>query len=236
MKLVTDTPEFQAFPEPGLVFSQPQCVDFLLPLALMDLALIDRNWSGKIPLLMPIGPESGVIGEETSEYHTYYCRDNWFAYRVNAGKAELCCDFHYFDREGAEDHYRHVKAYFEKRKGQYRQLGKLFSCQYGHRGESIQWSEEPCALFDEVGGEPSDGNWSNMDNFPLSFERQHSAPDHGASPHPLTEDGRLFHYVGRLSMYDYLAADLEVGYSHTADMLVFYDPETNIVLTTFDWS
>jgi hypothetical protein len=46
---------------------------------------------------------------------------------------------------------------------------------------------------------------------------------------PRTEDGRDFHYVGEVEMWNYI--------NYTNGVLVlFFDPKERVALTTIDWS
>jgi hypothetical protein len=46
---------------------------------------------------------------------------------------------------------------------------------------------------------------------------------------PRTEDGRDFHYVGEVEMWNYVGDTNGV-------LVLFYDPKDRVVLTTIDWT
>jgi len=50
---------------------------------------------------------------------------------------------------------------------------------------------------------------------------------------PQTEDGREFIYVGELCSGNYIRAN---RYVLGCELLLFYDPQTQTAITTFDWS
>lgn len=88
-------------------------------------------------------------------------------------------------------------------------------------------------LIGDLGGVSFGGNWSNYDDFPLSRypdryeDRGQMVEDERTLPR--TEDGRDFHYIGKVDMWSYIGDTNGV-------LVVFYDPKDRIVLTTLDWS
>jgi hypothetical protein len=46
---------------------------------------------------------------------------------------------------------------------------------------------------------------------------------------PRTEDGREFHYIGEVEMWNYIGDTNGV-------LLLFYDPKDRVALTTIDWT
>jgi len=235
--LYRNTEYFKAFPNPEGVFEQDrlaQHIDHLLPLATVDLQRINPAWKGDIHFVAPIEPYDGVVGECTEAHHSYLCRENWVGYNIVDGKYSLASDFKFFDASNLTDHYHHTRENFTKRARQFEQLGCLFHA--NSDGGASNNPADKLALVYDLGGESTDGNWANMGLFPISHERKHSDPEYGSSPLPLTEDGRLFSYIGSMSIYNYVAATCDFGWTHCADLVLFYDPQDNIALTTFDWS
>lgn len=92
--------KMKLFPEPSDVFSSKidEHREFLLPLATLDLSMINKSWSGDIHFVQPIEPWDGVVGEDTTPHHNYYCRQNWLGYKLVDGRFELLADVLFFQR------------------------------------------------------------------------------------------------------------------------------------------
>ncbi|QBH95394.1 hypothetical protein EKN56_02625 [Limnobaculum zhutongyuii] len=192
----------------------------LLPLLTLDLAAINPEWSGKIHFISPKEPYEGMIGGRTTEYHDYYNRENWLAFRLENDRYTFLGDFRYFYLEGRED--SDLAEYYEDGE-QGLEKAKAFYLQHGMLNPWDQ-TDNPQAWVDDIGSEPSVGNW--CDGFPLEYE---TGSDGDENAYPLTEDGRRFHLIGWLASYSYCDTGAD-------GVLLFYDPVDKIVLFTFDWT
>lgn len=211
-------PFMTPFPSPEQVFAGDIAAHrrHLLPLLTLELSAINPEWSGKIHFINPKEPYIGTLGERTSEYHDYYNRENWLAFRIENDRYTFLGDFRYFYLEGREDnelseHYKDTEQGLEKAKEFYQQHDMLNP--WGQTDNQQYWVEE-------ITAEPGCGNWS--DGFPLDYDEDDNA-------YPLTEDGRRFHFVGWLTAYSYCDAGAD-------GILLFYDPVEKIALFTFDWT
>ena len=195
----------------------------LQPLLSVDLDAIDPGWSGKIHFVTPKEPYSGLVGEHTAKFHEYYTRENWIAFRVSGDRYTFMGDFRYFFLEDGEDeemeeHYHRVE----------KSLGKTRSFFEKHNILN-PWgqTDNPCEWFEEMGGKPGYGNWSDITDFPVEMEEGND--EDGDYVWPLTEDGRRFAYIGCVAGYAYRQGGAN-------GILLFYDPVEKIALITFDWS
>lgn len=229
---------FQPFPDPQTVFSrdvEKHC-EYLLPLATIDLARVDPKLNGRGHFIQSFEPWDGVVGDGGDAYFNHYCRENYIGYQYNDdGRCELMTDFKFFelarspDNEILSDLYAKVRSGFAKTRAHFETYGVIHSrfrkppYQPEHRNELIR----------EIGAPSEGGNWPTYD-FPLHREKMDVDGEEVDHIVPLTEDGRLFIFVGALQAWHYAQYDEHFGFD--CDLLLFYDPETRIGLTTFDWS
>ena len=223
------------FPEAEEVFldNVDEHRKYLLPLATIDLSEIDSSWSGPLHFVQPIEPYDGAVGEETQEFHNYYCRHNWVAYSVENGKYQLLSTFDFFQKKYIElfpdfrdwfygvDQYletlpEDLDKHYEKTEKNYLQAKHDYQT---HKLNFKDFTEEL-----SLGGKAHENNWSVCTDFPLETEVE------GESTfiHPLTEDGDRFRYIGYIESYVFKAS--------SCGLLLFYNHEKKIALTTFEWT
>jgi len=254
--LYTATKYFRPFPEPEVVFAGDVArhAEFLLPLASVDLSHLSRDWSGWLHFVTPIEPEEGMVGSEAGPYYNYLCRENWVGYHIRDGKYEFATDFRYFQKsrqdeqqpaaEGAPDkarlslavHYEDMKGGYNVQKANFHERGCLHHA-WAKRGFFGYKNSDRVQLVKDLGGVSREANWSNLDNFPLSSPGNW-VDEEGTDWRlvcPLTEDGRLFTYIGMVSVNEYVRPNPDFR-GMDADLHLFYDPVGRIALTTFDFS
>lgn len=236
---------FRPFPAPEDVFANNIDLhsEHLLPLASVNLSHLDPQWDGWIHFILPIEPHDGVVGEGRREHHNYLCRENWIGYWVRDSKCELACDFRFFLKNDLEsrkrlghrqrqtleqlnEHYEKTRKSFEQRRAHYQANGALH-CE-GARKRSGRYAEgDRLELVRSLGGTCGAGNWAEA-NFPLS-QYPYVDSEYGESlkVYPKTEEGRDFSFIGEIPTWHYT--------SNGCQLLLFYDPRDQIVLTTFDW-
>jgi len=217
-----------AFPDPAAVFSGDVAAHrrVLQPLASIPADWADRSWRGMLHFVAPIEPYEGLLGEETTEFHSGYCRTNWIGFRVESGKYTFLGDFRFFrinktfDGEHAlankqywEDYYSKTEASFAEVKANFERTGKLHRRNY-----------RPSPWLTTLGGESAAGNWASDRRVETVVGR-----DGREVAFPLTEDGRRFRFVGEVrgGAFRKNGAD---------GVLLFLDPETQIALLTFEWT
>lgn len=238
--LYQGTDYFHPFPNVQDVFASriDEHAEYLLPLASVDLSHLNPEWAGCIHFVAPIEPEDGVVGDETQEFHTYLCRDNWVGYRIVEGRYELACDFGFFRKGSLRSHYEKARAGFELRKTHFREHARLHNAWAESLADGQFDDDDRVALVRKLGGPSLSGNWSELENFPISRDRTYVDQNGEEWPcaHPKTEDGRTFEFIGCIPMYHYIAENPDYTSILGGDLLLFYDPKDNLALTTFDWS
>lgn len=213
-------PFLRPFPEPEDVFVEPvqKYVRHFLPLVSIDLSAVNPEWNGWIHLLNPCEPEDGLIGEYTTEYYSYYCRENWIGFRLTEdNKYELLGDWRYFLLEGEDadeytdlqEHYQQQHESFAAAKARFRAEGEMHD-----------------NFIDQLGGTVGWGNWSGDIGDGDKVPQDDSDDD---NIRPLTPDGKPFHFVAGVPAYNYCASGADW-------ILLFFEPESRTVLFTFDWT
>jgi hypothetical protein len=248
--LFGDTDYFRAFPKPKDVFAKRirDHADLLLPVGTLSLSHLSPAWDGLIHFILPIEPAGGYgyFGEGADEYCNYLCRPNWVGFRMVDDKCELACDFRFFrkalfadrpprtaeEREEVEvlnQHYRQTHDDFAQRAAFYREHDWLCPDPDEWTGKKKDVNSMRGALVRNLGGVSWDGNWSNSDRFPLSKYPGRRDGEDDFKAYPRTEDGRDFHFIGSIEMWNYIG-------DANGELLLFYDPEERVTLSTIDWS
>jgi hypothetical protein len=242
--LYNSTSWFRPYPRPEDTFAVDvaEHSKFLLPCAAVDLAQLSSSLTGVIHFIQPVEPFDNVLGEGGDEFFNYYCRHNWVAYQYRSnGKCSLYCDFGFFELHRLErhktrtpahtarldsilKHYEDVHAGFNESRDYFNRHGALFSPPTEPPTPDLRKLE----LLMAFGGpsEEHSCNWAALsENLPLN--------EHVGNSLPLTPDGREFIFVGELTSFHYVWSK---RYALGCELLLFYDPETQTALTTFDWS
>lgn len=188
---------------------------------------------GYLHIINPIEPIEGYIGAETTTFHNYYSRTNWLGFFLNdANKLEFIGDWRYFqavsgfpnDDEAQEfiQHYKSATESFECRREFYHQHGYLASIDTLTELEYPIKEPQKLRFLESWHEPPGGGNWAaSLDAITLQADGE-------GNHYPLTEDGRPFYFIARVAGASYRNCGAEI--------LVFFDPDTRIVLFTFDWS
>lgn len=248
--LFGDTDYYRAFPDSKDVFARRVRghAQVLLPVGTLSLRRLSPKWDGQIHFLLPVEPVGGcgLAGQGTNEFCNYLCRPNWVGYRLVGDQCELACDLRFFrkaryvdqpprtaaeraEAEELDQHYRRTHEEFARRAAFYREHGWL--CQWPDQwsGKKRDVRSARAALVGDLGGESWHGNWSNGSGFPLS---KYPAVRDGYDTfkaYPRTADGRDFRFVGGVEMWNYLG-------DTNGTLLLFFDPEERVALSTVDWS
>lgn len=220
-------------PDPAEVFDpdQPWLARVLHPLVSIDLAAVRPGWTGRAPLLSPVEPESGLLGEETAEHHGEHVTENWISFHVDErGRCRFLGDRRFFEIERRETEaltalYADATAQFEGTRVRYADLGALV---WGDKEDPTRqragWGTD-IALVDKFGGDPGYGNWASFPP-PPAFTLDEDDPE---TPTLRLADGRPFTFVAATAGYPWR--------SYGADaILLFFEPETRTAALTFDWS
>lgn len=146
-------------------------------------------------------------------------------------------DWRIFVPEELVGFYDEVKTGFEKAKASFRSHKKLSGSWKWMDNEREFAAEDPDIIAFELGGHCGDGNWANMGNFNIvSIGEYHDEQgDLAPEMRPVTEDGRAFEYIGGVPSNLYVLGQNDAKFYGTT-MLLFFDPVSQIALTTFDWT
>ncbi|SET07883.1 hypothetical protein [Thorsellia anophelis] len=221
----------ELFPDAEKVFSRDveKHAEFLNPLLLIELSLINPKWQGSVPLLSPIEPTiEGFLGDGGDHStHNYYLGINTICLKADDNwRFELMGDFAYFEKEHVpnskenNENYAREQASYEKKKALFRAGETL----YNFSTPLFVEGGEP--LFNKFGGEANIGNWTNDIHLPLNQEPYSHSDE---MIYPLAEDGNRFYFIASVSGYYFRDSGAD-------EILLFYEPVNKIILLTFDWS
>ncbi|MGD1840241.1 MAG: hypothetical protein ACFB0B_04995 [Thermonemataceae bacterium] len=221
------------FPEDVFLSSQPWLSNYLLPLISIDLGLLRKDLKGTVlHILNPTEPYEGLIGEETIDFHNEFCGENWIALELTKdNKYRFLGEENYFlsapihKNKTDEEFIQHIKKIHQNY--------KKVKTDFKSKGQLLPWQEDnPQNFLDRLGGEMWHGNWTNTSPIPSGFEMTVAE----VSDKELPNDGILISYKGKEFMY---VAEVS-GYSYCGEgadsILMFYEPESRIVLFTYDWT
>lgn len=223
------------FPPAEDVFEDPERAGgYLLPLATVDGSTIDADLPGPLHFVVPIDPYDGVVGEYTGAFHTATCTANWVGFGVANGRYRLDAEYEFFERLYYRDHpvpdtiHESVRGrWIDDVAAHYEKTTKAYD-DFVQPLRSGATGDDEVGLRFSLGGPPMDLNWSNMGNFAL--DHVESAETGERHPYPLTADGRRYRYIGMVA-----PTSGAVRRFLRCDTLLFFDPESQTALVTFDW-
>ena len=232
------TDYFRPFPEPESVFfgNIEKQREMLLPLAIVELNYINSEWSGVLPVITPVepGPNGGVFGESSPDFHNYLCRSNWIAYNLIDGKAEYAGDWRLFNYSENRQYYTDVHIGYQRAKKYFQEHGYAH-VYYGERSKRLRG--EKVQIMAHIGGYAGDANWVHATDFPLkmcgTWTDERGRDDEIIKP--LTHDQRTFEYIGEFSPSVFINGEGAARHAMGCSLIVFYDDKEKIMLTTFDW-
>ena len=208
------------------------------PLISVDLGALDPTWSGWIHLVAPVEPVEQYLGTRTTQYSSYYTRENWIGFHVDeTDHYHLMGDWRIFQAESLDDSIRldpQLIEFYEERhtaydrtKLAYQQHGLLLPPgivdRYGLDYATDSARRHPSELLDCWHEDVAPGgNWASADLFPMESDDEYD------TCFPLTEDGRRFRFITSATGYNYTDSGAD-------SILLFWDPVTRIALETFDY-
>ncbi|EWS81376.1 hypothetical protein BF93_17330 [Brachybacterium phenoliresistens] len=241
-RVTAPDPRITVLPDPADVFAreQPWLARLLHPLVSVDLRLADPAWSGSAPLLSPVEPVDGLLGEETAAHHDAHAGTNWISLRQQAdGRWRYLGARELFALEGLEGleargeaampglrhHYAEAEAEIAGARARWDRLGALV---WGDEEDPSQqragWGTD-FALVDQLGGEPGYGNWAGFPP-PPAYILDESDP---VTPVLRLRDGRPFVFLAATAGTPWRGAGADA-------ILLFVEPGTRTAVLTFDWS
>lgn len=246
---------FRPFPSAKEVFDTDveRHACYLLPLATVDLSHVSPELNGIAHFIQPIEPYDGVVGEGARKYFNYLCRENWVGYQYDSGKCRLATDFRFFElaelsalpkltgknkkrMECLTQHYDNVRKGYELRKSHFHDHRSLHHA-WSRKRKGTYREEDRVALVNALGGPSHAGNWSERGDVPLT-RGTFTDPDgeEWSTALPRTEDGRDFLFIGQLSTYHYIHENPDYTSALGCNLMLYFDPVSEVALTTFDWS
>lgn len=214
------------FPESKTVFSaaQPWLDKHFLPLISFDLASLDAALGDvRLHLVKPVEPYSGYIGEENEAAHTDYCTSNWICFRLeDDGTYRFLADEDFFldnISPDAAEYFAKVRNSYETLKRNYHELGF-----FGELNENKlpEFADLPDFLpfFWQ-------GNWTSEEP-PPAFTVGDNYDD-------WDEEAEIF-YRGNRFVCIATTTGYDWGEGGADTVFLLYEPQSRLVLMTFDYS
>lgn len=224
---------FVPFPSDIFVAEQPYLKDNFFPLLSIDLGELNDDFKGTVVhMINPLEPFEQYIGSYTKDYYTDFVGENWIAFQLTEdnkykflGKEEyfLTSSIHKellnLDSYNAE-HIKEMRDSYPERKAYFQKHGKLFSYS----------EDEDTSYLDQLGGEVWEGNWTGHPPPPPAFQLTYTDTEkNGIEDISITYKGERFYYIADVAGYNWMAQGAD-------SILMFYEPNSRIVLFTFDWT
>ncbi|MDD7985461.1 hypothetical protein PQO01_20790 [Lentisphaera marina] len=216
---------------------------YLLPCSLLYLPSLDNSLDGYLPIIIPIEPEWGCVGYLTNDYHNYYSRENWIGYKIKNGKCSFIGDFKFFHQSAFENKPSLTEDEHSLLEGAITghpiilnsyNLQKKRLTQLNFLSKILNKQNNPILFSRELDDNSSLGNWAQVE-MPLSESAYiDSHGDRSYKRVPITQSGKEFIYIGTVETNNYVALSDDMYYG--TQMLIFYQPEEELMLTTFEYS
>ncbi len=229
--------KFQLLPNPEEVFYEnvEKHSQVLFPLLTIELNDIDSTLSGFVHFILPFEPND-TVGLETKKYHTYYSRCNWLAYKVQNDKCVLEPSFTFLQfnyiksHPDFKNHFGGVDSYIDNLSEDLNaELIEFKSNYLKIKNQYSSYSESPNKFLKYFDKFPEPFN--DIDRtFPTKLNQTDNID------YPLTQDGRLFKYIGQLDVTDFTFYNENrkcVSFNADFNIVMYYDPVEQIVLNTF---
>lgn len=240
-------PRLRTFPAAQDVFvaDQDWLARHLHPLLSIDLSAVDPDWDGWLHLVTPLEPHDGYVGGNTQDVHNDFTGENWIAFRREAdGRYRFLGAKEYFLLEQAspspsngprqaaqartraelEAHYAVQRASYEASIHRFARYGALTHADPDDPLSRSNWGEGN--LLDQLGGGTCHGNWTDCPDIPAAFEVDTTDPE---NVFPRWKDGAAFRFVASVSGYPWQDSGADA-------VILFYEPVSQTVLLTFDWT
>lgn len=223
------------FPKDVFVPEQQWLYNDLLPLLSIDLGILQDDLRGTIVhMLNPVEPYDGCMGDETTDYHNQFTGANWLAFELTPDNQYrflgnqsyfLSAPIHAEYIKDHSDYIEHVKSMhdsYTQSKLNHEKYGKLVSIYDGEINEQD--------YLERLGGEFLYANWCH-ETPPSAFKMTHDD-----STEKLVNDGISISYQGNEFMYVAEVAGYNWCEAGADAILLFYEPQSRIVLFTYDWT
>lgn len=226
-------PNFTAFPKAETIFSTEQAwlAKHFLPLLSIDLAVFNPEWAGTVVhMLNPIEPYECYIGDETTEYHNEFTCPNWLAFRLSDDNRYIFLGQEgYFQNTPFHQSNEALLAKEAEMRQDY-QHAKQFFQEHAQLPNNLPF-------LDVLGGEFTNDNWTTQ-HPPSAFGVNYFASDfdHPAwnmtdyyDPNSISYQGKPFIHIAEVAGYNWCGNGAD-------DIILMYEPESRIVLFTFNWT
>ena len=219
-------PRVRVLPEPSAVFAEEWLHEVLHPL--LTIGVPDEDRTDWIPLLSPIEPESGLLGEETEAHFNDWAGLNWLSFRLDeTGRLHFLGDRQLFDPHNPDlaEHYEQANRHFAGTRVRVAREGVLSFGDHTNPEQSRPGWTTDLAIVDQLGGDPGYGNWVDFPPPPALRLDQTDA----STPVLRLADGTAFQFVAATSGYPWRDEGADA-------ILVFWEPGSRTVTLTFDWT
>jgi hypothetical protein len=168
----------------------------LLPLAVIHDSVFGLNGNKHIPIVIPVEPLDGMIGDHKKEYYKGQCHYGWVGFNLDSGKCKLQTDLKFFFREGlrnvkskAYDYQKEADEVFKNYAKWKKQAQKTYK--YIYQGKPTEFIKtKGNALFHKYDSVPPESNIG----FPKGF------PANKRTRVPIDNNGNDFIFIGTLEM------------------------------------
>ena len=223
---------FKPFPDyPSVFHDNPKLHrKYLLPLATVELSFINSAWDGQVHFVTPL---IQIHREMGGRYDTYLCRERWIGFKLIENRLKLACDFKFFNVDYDKEVMKKANDGYSLRKKHHLEFQSLHNA-WAKRTGGTYSQDDRVELVRSLGGESFHCNWSAATDFPIidGSMKTDECGDLSTTAYPMTEDGRPFSFIGTIPIHHYIAQDPDYTCLLDGNVMLFYDPEDKLALTT----
>ncbi|WP_417763031.1 hypothetical protein [Shewanella sp.] len=237
----TAQPGFIPFPAATEVFTEQaeQYAEQFIPLASVQLDKFFDNLDGTVHFLLPT---SICVDEQTQQIHqvatdSYSKHEYWLACQVVNGRYHMTLPLQQ-QYALSQPRFQPLASALQQRRARLLATGALHH-PWAKPNEADHYQDDDrVELICNLAGHSFFGNWSSGSSLPIKECGCTIDEDGDEMPIelPLTEDGRPFVFIGRIAAYHYVHHTPDDICLVEADILLFFDPISQVALSTFEFS
>lgn len=237
----TAQPGFIPFPAATEVFTEQaeQYAEQFIPLATVQLDKFFDDLHGTLHFLLPT---SICVDEQAQQIHqlaqdSYSKHDYWLACQVVDGRYHMSLPLQ-AEYALSQPRFQPLATALQQRRSRLLTTGALHHPWAKASAAGIYDDADRVELISQLAGHSFFGNWSSCSSLPI--KECGSAIDEDGDEMtielPLTDDGRPFVFIGRVTSHHYVHHTPDDIGLVEADILLFYDPLSQVALSTFEFS